>query len=122
MTPIQLSGKPAEVLKQFESLSLPEDAEICLTVAEMTPEMKAKQENAERKRRYDEEFAEYRDSDGIIRMPSTDTLTPEQVNELMYRLEMEEVLGENWEEVAKQMQEAYEASLSSKEAEETRAA
>jgi len=122
MTPIQLSGTPAAVRKQFEELSLPEDAQICLTVAEMTPEMKAKQENAERKRRYDEEFAEYRDSDGIIRIPSTDTLTPEQVNELMYRLEMEEVLGENWEEVAKQMQEAYEASLSSKEAEETRAA
>ncbi|GEM_PF-5124008 len=113
MTPIQLSGKPAEVLKQFESLSLPEDAEICLTVAEMTPEMKAKQENAEMMRRMEEKYADFPRVNGRLEIALPELTTLEQVQEALYRSEMEDDLGENWEEVLKQMQDAHEANAQS---------
>jgi len=113
MTPIQLSGKPAEVRKQFESLSLPEDAEICLTVAEMTPEMKAKQENAEMMRRMEEKYADFPRVNGRLEIALPELTTLEQVQEALYRSEMEDDLGENWEEVLKQMQDAHEANAQS---------
>lgn len=95
MTTIQLTGKPAEVRKQFEDLAFSEDAQICLTIDELTPEMQAKREHAEMMLKYDKEFAQYRSDDGIVRIPNSEAATLEQVQELMLRLEMEEVLGEH---------------------------
>ena len=122
MTTIQLTGKPAEVREQFAELTLPEDALICLTVDELTPEMQVKQENAEMMRKYDEEFAHYPRVNGIIQVPSSISLTPDEVKEMLCRMEMEEVLGENWDEVAEQMHQAYEASLRNEEKGEAAAA
>ena len=115
MTTIQLTGKPAEVRRQFAELTLPEDAQICLTVDELTPQKKAQLENAEMMRKYDEEFAQYRGDDGVVRIPNSEAATLEQVRELIYRSEMEDDLGENWEEVLKQMQEVHESNAQSYE-------
>ncbi len=111
MTPILISGNPAEVRKQFEKLSLPEDMVIDVTVKPSSIEnaltwtdiekafdenweetfQQMRDENAERRavsdhaalmRRYDEEFADVPRVDGILQVPISEPTTVERIKEL----------------------------------------
>lgn len=117
MTPIQLVGKPAEVRKQFDDLALPEDKNICLTVAEETREQEGQRKHDEWMREMEAKYANHPRHNGVLLFSMPGPSTPDEVAEALYRMDMEEAFGENWEEVAKQMEDAERAAQAEKKAE-----
>src|SRR4051812_40156810 len=89
-----LEGTFAEVQRKFSELPLNPEARLRVIVREQValPE-KSDDSSPSATRR-----------NGQISVPTSELLTTERVNELIYQGDMEDALGENWEEKLAQMQ------------------
>ena len=99
MTTIEISGNIAEVKQRLDELALPADTCFQVTITEQADE------NTAARRRFDAEFANAPRRNGIIVLPYTNgenPLTVERIKELLYRGDMEDGLGKNWEAILEQ--------------------